>query len=455
MLFALHAGADVFKTNEIPVVPAEDLVPPPEDQESLIVRYQTNDQTPSKSFFQRVVTWFGFNGNDPQSQASKNNKNKSQKQQTQKQKQNGYVYENPAKPFSAPPPPSLNIQQSPGYNYEDPNKIILQNGFRFEPSPLKLQQEQQVGYTYDPPAKFQQQQQQLQPQTQTGYTYDPPPVRFQQQQQQPISQPQSGYTYSPPPVKLQQQPSAGYTYNPPPVKLQQQQQPSNGYTYDPPPLKLQNPPKPQPTGYNYDRPPVKFQQRPASFNDLVSSAASPTAVYAAPFNVLPNRPFSQQQQTSDTFPCNKIPWLPIFPSAEELNLLRAKLQAKNPLNLHSGPAYQNIQPISRPQPEKFIQQLNAHTYLPPRQRPLRQPSHLATPNQINSINSLPLQSTAHPFKAPPSTISSQYLPSQKVVLPVETTQHNLVPIPVPNLSITPIPPLYDPKPFSINDAQGL
>lgn len=84
-----------------------------------------------------------------------------------------------------------------------------------------------------------------------------------------------------------------------------------------------------------------------------------------------------------------------FKIAQELDLLRAKLQAKNPNYLPPLPGYQNIQSIQpiRPQPERFQQQqqqqqqFNAHTYLPPRQRPLRQPSI----NQIASINSLPLQ----------------------------------------------------------------
>lgn len=148
----------------------------------------------------------------------------------------------------------------------------------------------------------------------------------------------------------------------------------------------------------------------------------------------------------------------MVPSQNELNLMRAKLQAKNPNYLQSVPGYQNIQPIARPTPEKFIQHLNAHTYTPPKQRPLRQPTQVATPNQINSINSinsLPLQSTAQPFRAPPPTVSSTYLPAQRVVQPIETIKQNLVPVSVPNLSATPVPPLYDPKPFTINDAQGL
>ncbi|XP_055302891.1 uncharacterized protein LOC129568692 [Sitodiplosis mosellana] len=424
LLFALHASADVFKTNEIPVVPAEDLLPPPEDQESIVVRY-SNDASPNKSFFQRVVTWFGFNG-EQQSQSS-NIKNAKKQSQKQPSKQNGYVYENPAKPFSPPPPQPQKFSQPPGYNYNDPNKIgynyndpskvILSNGFRFE-TPVKLQQQSQ-GYTYEPPP------QKLELQPETGYTYDPPqPVKFQQQ---PIMHPQ--------PI-LQLQPSP------------------TGYTYNTPPLKLQEPPKPQPTGYNYDPPPLKLQQKPLSLNDLVSSAASPTAVYT--YNALPNS-FSQQQQATDLFPCNRIPWMPMFPNPNELNLLRAKLQAKSPNYLQSVPGYQNIQPIARPTPDKFTQHLNAHTYLPPRQRPLRHPTQVATPNQINSINSinsLPLQSTAQPFRAPPSTVSSTYLPAQRVLQPIETTKQNLVPVPVPNLSATPVPPLYDPKPFTANDAQG-
>lgn len=177
-----------------------------------------------------------------------------------------------------------------------------------------------------------------------------------------------------------------------------------------------------------------------SLNDLVSSAASPTAIYT--FNAVPQ---FNQGQSSDTFPCNKVPWLPIFPSADELNLLRARLQAKNPAQFQVSSGYNNIQPIARPSSEKFSQQLNAHTYL---QRPLRQPS-LST---LNQINSLPVQNNAQPFRLTAQPTSAGFQPSQKVVLPVETTQHNLIPIPLPNLSITPIPPLFDPKPFTLNNA---
>lgn len=241
LLLALHIGAEVFRTNEIPDVPAQDLVPPPEDQESIIIRYQ-GQQPPSKSFFQRIVTWFGFNGDNKQ-QNQKSKRQQLQKQQAQKQ--SGYVYENPAEPLASQP---QKFQQSPIFNYEDPNKII---------------QSQQIGYTYEPPPPLKLQQFPL-----NGYNYDAPPVKLQQLPQ--ITQPQSGYAYDPPPVKLQQLPQSaqqesGYNYDPPPVKLQQATQvskPEKGYL---PALKLQ---EQQPTrvqgGYNYDKP-LKLQQRPGMF----------------------------------------------------------------------------------------------------------------------------------------------------------------------------------------------
>lgn len=173
----------------------------------------------------------------------------------------------------------------------------------------------------------------------------------------------------------------------------------------------------------------------------MSSAASPTAVYTNAVAI----PQFNQGQSSDTFPCNKVPWLPIFPSAEELNLLRARLQAKNPSQFQASSGYNNIQPIARPSLDGFSQQLNAHTYL---QRPLRQPSF----STLNHINALPVQNIAQPFRLTAQPAATGYQPLQNVVLPVETTQHSLIPIPLPNLSITPIPPLFDPKPFALNNA---
>lgn len=325
-----------------------------------------------------------------------------------------------------------------GYAYDTPPSKIQElprqppppqfNGYHYPPPPSKLQEPSKfAGYNYEqPPVKLQE------PPKFGGYNYDPPPVRLQEPSKF------SGYNYDPPPVKLQE-PSKfnGYNYDPPPQKLQEPSK-FTGYNYDPPPVKLQEPSKFN--GYNYDPPPVKLQLRPPSLNDLVSSAAAPTVFtsYGAPANGA-----LSQQQNIETFPCNKVPWLPIFPSETELNMLRAKLQARNPVPVPSpsSPSSQNIEQFTRAQ---ATQVYNAHTYLPPRnQRPLRQPSIAS----LNSLNTLPVQSTTIPFRSSP-TYTTNYFPPQRYSLPLETTQHNLVPIPVPNLSVTPIPPLYEPKPFS-------
>lgn len=360
----------------LPSIPSDDLLPPPEDQESILIRFSQPEPLPPKSFFQRIVTWFGFNG-EPLTQSS----NVKSKQQAQKQ--TGYVYENPNKLQQQP---QSQKQQSSGYHYEDPNK------------PLKLQSQPPTGYHYEAPKPFK-----LQNEPQTGgYHYDDP--NKVQKIQNP---PPTGYHYDPPPMKQQLQPQ---------ILLPQIVQP---HLVPQPQLLSQQ--QTQFTGYHYDSP-LKLQ-KPAKLNDLVSSAASPTAVYSY---AVPPRPFSQaQSQATDNFahPCNTVPWLPMFPSYEELELLRARLQAKQNAGSASG-TYQNIQPIR--QPEKFSLP-NANGYLPPVSpsgRPLRQPSITSL---TQTFNELPGRSTPQPFR---STNAEYPSPS------------------VPSLSVTQIPPVYNARPFS-------
>lgn len=365
----------------LPSIPSDDLLPPPEDQESIVIRFSQPEPLPPKSFFQRVVTWFGFGAGEPLTQSS----NVKTKQQAQKQ--TGYVYENPNK---LQQPPQSQKPQATGYHFDDPNK------------PLKLQSQPHTG----------------------GYHYDNPnkPIKLQNEPQA------GGYHYEDPikSQKLQKQAPTGYHYEPPPMKQQLQPQivlPQ----FIPQPL-LVSQPQTQFTGYHYDNP-LKLQ-KPVKLNDLVSSAASPTAVYSY---ALPPRPFSQAQaQASDSFahPCNKVPWLPMFPSLEELDLLRARLQAKQNAGAGVGGGYQNIQTIAR-QPEKFTLP-NSNGYLPPASpspssRPLRQPS---ISSLTQTFNELPGRSTPQPFR---STNADYQTPSS---------------ISVPSLSVTQIPPVYNAKPFS-------
>lgn len=380
----------------LPSVPSDELVPPPEDQESIVIRFSQPEPLPPKSFFQRIVTWFGFNG-EPLTQPS----NLKTKQQQQSQKQSGYVYENPNKLQQQQQPQK---QQSPGDHYDDPNK------------PLKLQAAPQAGYFYEVPNK---------------------PLKIQ-------NEPQNGYHYDDPnkPQKLQIQPQAGYNYDPPPVKQQLQPQIVLPQILQPTqliPQPTQLMPMPmQFTGYRYDNP-LKLQ-KPAKLNDLVSSAASPTAVYSYAF---PPRPFSQAQSQVNndlTHPCNKVPWLPMFPSARELDFLRARYQVNQNAAFTAGT--QNIQPIGR-QPEKFsvpnpisysppnpigYSAPNSNSYsaplLPsPSSRPLRQPS-------IPAFNELPGRSTPRPFR------SSN--PDYRIASSTSS----------PIFSATQLPAAYSAKPFS-------
>lgn len=362
----------------LPSIPSDDLLPPPEDQESIVIRFSQPGPLPPKSLFQRVVSWFGFAGGEPLTQSS----NVKTKQQAQKQ--TGYVYENPNKLQQQP---LSQKQQTTGYHYDDPNK------------PLKLQSQPQTGYHYENPNK---------------------PLKLQ-------NEPPTGYHYEDPnkPLKLQNQPQTGYHYEPPPLKQQLQPQIVLPQIVQP---QLISQPQTQFTGYHYDHP-LKLQ-KPAKLNDLVSSAASPTAVYSY---ALPPRPFSQAQvQATDSFghPCNQVPWLPMFPSREELDLMRARLQAKQNAAFIAGSGYQNIQPIGR-QPEKFSLP-NSNGYLPPvspspSSRPLRQPS---ISSLTQTFNELPGRSTPQPFR---STNANYETPSS---------------ISVPSLSATQTPPVYNAKPFS-------
>ncbi|XP_055714001.1 uncharacterized protein LOC129808219 isoform X2 [Phlebotomus papatasi] len=120
------------------------------------------------------------------------------------------------------------------------------------------------------------------------------------------------------------------------------------------------------------------------------------------------------------FPCNKMPWVPMYNGAEiPVNTPeKVQEQQKAPYNYHPAPLQ--------------------NSYLPPAKQ------------QVANIWSQPVT-------------SPEYLPPPQLLPIQDQKQHHLVPIPVPNLSVTPIPPLYDYKPFAAikvngatqHDAQGV
>ncbi|XP_059617768.1 uncharacterized protein LOC132262505 [Phlebotomus argentipes] len=128
-----------------------------------------------------------------------------------------------------------------------------------------------------------------------------------------------------------------------------------------------------------------------------------------------------------------MPWVPMYNGAEIPVNRPDKVQEQQqaPYNYHPAPLQ--------------------NAYLPPAKQ--QAPVAPVWSQQVN------LQ--ADPRFTPPPAVagvtSPEYLPPRQLLPIQDQRQHQLVPIPVPNLSVTPIPPLYDYKPFSsgkVTDGTG-
>ncbi|XP_055682892.1 uncharacterized protein LOC129789842 [Lutzomyia longipalpis] len=125
------------------------------------------------------------------------------------------------------------------------------------------------------------------------------------------------------------------------------------------------------------------------------------------------------------FPCNKMPWVPMYNGAEIPVGRPEKFQEqqKAPYNYHPAPLQNAYLPAKQTGPNIWSQQVQADIrYTPP--------------------------------PAVAGVTSPEYLPPSQILPIQDNKQHHLVPIPVPNLSVTPIPPLYDYKPFASIKVNG-
>lgn len=366
-IWLLVFGTTYAKT--LQPIPAGDLIPPPEDQESILIRFSHPESLPPPSFFQKIVSWFGFG--DPMTQST----NIKPKQPSSKLTgTGGYSYENPNKLQSYPQKQQTALNG--GYNYNDPNKL-----------PVNVHNLPHSGYNYDPPIKQIAAITPLIP-AQIIHTFQPLPVLQSQILQSQVFHSQIIPAEIPQP--LNQQTTL--------AKPSQQPQKQNGYIYN-------NPTKQQ------------KQMRPPIFNDLVSSAASPTALYSYP---VPARPFSLPQAEAN--PCNKVPWLPMFPNVETLQLLRSRAELK-PNQVIKG-SY--VQSIARP--EKNLVLSNSSIYMPAR---FHRQFLMSPINTLTQLTDLPGRSTPQPFRTSSSMGST-------------TSVHT-----IPSLSVTQEPPIHEAKPFTI------
>uniref|UniRef100_A0A336MAX5 CSON013452 protein n=1 Tax=Culicoides sonorensis TaxID=179676 RepID=A0A336MAX5_CULSO len=164
----------------------------------------------------------------------------------------------------------------------------------------------------------------------------------------------------------------------------------------------------------------------ASNENIVSSPSEKVKNYEKP----PTPAHNNYRDIVDVScsPCNKIPWIPILSKSQ------------------IGKVNQNIQTIStftEPHQETTKSDINQEHFL------------------LDSSVKSAIMSTDFPYITFTSTAKTiqmnkikgvtnpEYLPPRQI-LPIENENQPFAPIPIPNLSMTPIPPLHEAKPFLYN-----
>lgn len=138
----------------------------------------------------------------------------------------------------------------------------------------------------------------------------------------------------------------------------------------------------------------------------------------------------------DYIPCNKSPWVPMYNGREIVNRPEKFLESTYLGASQKQQGHQNYYPTPPPRHQSAqVVKLNpnANTW-----------AHQVSSDLIVGTPKLSYYTTPSPNRL---VTSPEYLPPAGH-LPIQHQQHPLVPIPIPNLSVTAIPPLYDYRPFS-------
>lgn len=156
-------------------------------------------------------------------------------------------------------------------------------------------------------------------------------------------------------------------------------------------------------------------------------------------------------------PCNKVPWTPMMGGQQQLPYFKTQN-----LNTNYAAQYQHVpvenfqyqpQPPSPPKPQKNFAPSHNHasyntfsnnnypqTYK--NQQILSAPQILIPTYASGKLRPNLQQQAVYNNRI----TSPEYKPPPQL-LPVQDTNPHLIPIPIPNLSITPIPPIFSSKPF--------
>lgn len=207
-----------------------------------------------------------------------------------------------------------------------------------------------------------------------------------------------------------------------------------------------NPPPPQIMNEQYEGKQNVIQER---YSDL--------SIPAVQQSIQQPQDQAKQKQKSGCNPCNKVPWTPMFGGQQQQQTISVKGNSQK--QAPSSTQYKQLQPqYNQPAQIHYLQyqQPPPFQYTNPkvqsfnffRNNPHQAAQHITLPTYTPPL----IHSTPHTLQANGIT-SPEYQPPHQL-LPIQQTQHHLIPIPLPNLSVTPIPPLYDIKPFWVKPSQN-
>lgn len=196
--------------------------------------------------------------------------------------------------------------------------------------------------------------------------------------------------------------------------------------------------------------PTIINHQPEAKQNVIQERYSDLSIPAIHQSIQQPQDQAKQKQKPGCNPCNKVPWMPMYGGQQQSISIKGNIQKQAPLSTQ----YKQLQPQYNQQPQYH----NLHYQYPPpfqytnpkvqsfnfhrnnhQQGP--HPQHITLPTYTPPL----IHSTTHSIQAN-SITSPEYQPPHQL-LPIQQSQHHLIPIPLPNLSVTPIPPLYDARPF--------
>lgn len=198
--------------------------------------------------------------------------------------------------------------------------------------------------------------------------------------------------------------------------------------------------------------PISMNEQSEAKQNVIQERYSDLTVPAVHQSIQQPQDQAKQKQKSGCNPCNKVPWMPMFGGQQQAISIKGNIQKQSPVSTQ----YKQLQPqynqppqyhhLQYQQPPTFqytnskFQSFNFHRN---NHQQGSHHQHITLPTYTPPL----IHSTPHSVQ-PNSITSPEYQPPHQI-LPIQQTQHHLIPIPLPNLSVTLIPPLYDSKPFFI------